>query len=497
MASNRNNNNNVRFNPNEQEASSSGIPRRMRPRNFNRMRTYNEQRVGERWSDIVDNDRRSNEAYERTRNVPNQQSSNNRKKRNPFKRKDDTEPSTSQSRPKDEVLYDGSNNGGKPLQRQNAVNMDYANFPLLIRTVYKSLQGIEGRLQRICPFPIFQHAMNEFLQARIMHYLMFELGTGMSSLERLQDPYTIIECKNRLIPKPIYEYICGIGTTISPNNDVVKINHPEVVIPQDPEGAVPSGHFGEPRITNQNSYMCYMCPWITRTFIEKSLENNRAREFNPYWSPFNAGFDGDLPEGYVINENLLGWWPVERYHVESQSKLADCRFSDNTEMSGKLCHSAEALDYTQAMLRELEGKFEMCLGDFEYKENLAIFPFKINYTSQSPISQRFSDILCDIESPFSFGASLSNKSNYFSYRRKRFDNTTIGPYFTVNGRYPANWKHHYNDNFNLIGEYIPLTHLILANRFQESVYREEASDGKLTVELTDWIGKHFLKSRFR
>uniref|UniRef100_A0A1B0BYT0 Uncharacterized protein n=1 Tax=Glossina palpalis gambiensis TaxID=67801 RepID=A0A1B0BYT0_9MUSC len=128
-------------------------------------------------------------------------------------------PSTTQTAPKDEPLYTGNNRGSKPVKKTLAQNMECAGFIPLVRQVYDRIAVEDQRIPRNLPFPIFQHAMCEFLVAFQLHQAKYVLK--VPGLQTMMDPLSAISAEEYNIPIPIFEYICGFSPTITPAGDKV------------------------------------------------------------------------------------------------------------------------------------------------------------------------------------------------------------------------------------------------------------------------------------
>lgn len=89
--------------------------------------------------------------------------------------------------------------------------------------------GLNHRLSRDIPYPGFLHSMNTLLQTTIIDSV-YEEGVrpvpGQDS--RAQD----ILLSDYVIPAPIYEYLSNISNVVTPGNQEVKVNIPEIIIHQ-------------------------------------------------------------------------------------------------------------------------------------------------------------------------------------------------------------------------------------------------------------------------
>lgn len=71
------------------------------------------------------------------------------------------------SKPVDEDLYSGDVLGATPARKTLCQNFEYAGLSSVMQATYDQTRALEPRLDQMCPFPVFQHAVVELVTARI------------------------------------------------------------------------------------------------------------------------------------------------------------------------------------------------------------------------------------------------------------------------------------------------------------------------------------------
>lgn len=106
--------------------------------------------------------------------------------------------------------------------------------------------------------------MVEFLVAYQIHQAKFILK--VPALQSAMDPLVAISASEYNIPVPIFDYICGIGPTITPVGDKVYWNLPHAAIHSmrrtTNNQELRPGTFGSITPENHNVYECYFSPFI-------------------------------------------------------------------------------------------------------------------------------------------------------------------------------------------------------------------------------------------
>lgn len=106
---------------------------------------------------------------------------------------------------------------------------------------------------------------------------------------RLEANATDIFPADSTVPAPVKEYIASLGTTVTPQADIVRINIPEIGLPSS-GGDAAAGTFGPKTAQTHNVYECYVSPFVTRRYIEETVAFNTVAQYAPDWVPLSAGF---------------------------------------------------------------------------------------------------------------------------------------------------------------------------------------------------------------
>jgi hypothetical protein len=125
-------------------------------------------------------------------------------------------PSTTETAPRDENLYDGDRLGSSPTSTQISHNFDYFMFGVLVEETWNNMVVEAPNMSRELPFAIFQHAMVEYLNAYLLRMHKFDNGDSLLDFVH-QDLLLAIDSGKYKIPIPIYEY-CKDGSQV--RNDV-------------------------------------------------------------------------------------------------------------------------------------------------------------------------------------------------------------------------------------------------------------------------------------
>lgn len=394
---------------------------------------------------------------------------------------------TKETPPKDEQLYIGNGRGSKPVKKTLGQNFDCAGFIPLVRQVYDRICMEDQRIPRSLPFPIFQHAMTEFLVAYQLHYGKYVLK--IPSLQTLMDPLAAISAEELNIPVPIYEYICGFSPTVTPTGDKVFWNLPPAAIPRASttlhNRTVRPGSFGEVNAERHNAYECYVSPFITSEYIRVSCDgNNRSGP----WEPFPQGW---FPANGVPNENLLGYRPREQHHPDAIRKMLECSFDESNAITGRMCHSACVMTTSSGVLGNVKD-LKICKADFKAKENSAAFIFKEFDDGIEAPETILWDTPSTLKSPFLFSASASNRANFMAYKRKRSEDTP-GTCYLVNDDVPEGWNATRNHNFDCLSVYALQTGFRDRASLRDSYHEEEEGVGTTTQDVFIWLDATMIK----
>lgn len=111
------------------------------------------------------------------------------------------------------------------------------------------------------PFPGFLHSMNTILQTTIIDSVFDEGRRPLPNQDaRAQDCLT----SEYVVPGPIYEYCSNNSTAMTPGNQEVKVNMPEITLPQPSnekgEDIITSGTYGPVNADTHNVYETNLCP---------------------------------------------------------------------------------------------------------------------------------------------------------------------------------------------------------------------------------------------
>lgn len=188
--------------PVQDQKKKRALPRR----DYHRMNRYNEAKIEEAdpngWAERSVSSMALEESKPKWRqNRPQQQqkpvNSRPANRNNVFSR------STVADKPVDEDLYPGGIEGARPNRKTLTQNFDYASFASVVKATHDQTKIVEPRLDQMCPFPVFQHAMVEILTARLLAIQRDELRHP--DLVNLQDPLDAIRAQDLLAPSQPHE----------------------------------------------------------------------------------------------------------------------------------------------------------------------------------------------------------------------------------------------------------------------------------------------------
>lgn len=122
------------------------------------------------------------------------------------------------------------------------------------------------------PYPGFLHNMNVLLQTAVIDSVYED---GQRKVPGVSTQAQDILPPSYVIPEPINEYLSQTSTVTTPGNQEVKVNLPDIMIPQSNyvdefDSEIPSGTFGPADAESHNVYECQMCPYTTMRFVELS-----------------------------------------------------------------------------------------------------------------------------------------------------------------------------------------------------------------------------------
>lgn len=151
------------------------------------------------------------------------------------------------------LWQDGPYSGTHPVRCIYSENVDFPTFPLLCERMYSHLEAENPRVRREMPFATFQHVMTSILNAVIIDHVQTVNAEDRYSNEA--SPLNLMP-DTTYTPAPIMEYFQSISNTIMPQDDLFKINIPEIAVPNGRTSAVgdipkhPAGGFGPCTTTN-------------------------------------------------------------------------------------------------------------------------------------------------------------------------------------------------------------------------------------------------------
>lgn len=265
-----------------------------------------------------------------------------------------------------------------------------------------------------------------------------------------------ISAAGLIIPQPVFEYISSIGNSVIPGGERITWTLPTAAVPQGPiqieDGEyVESGSFGQPTAANHNVYETYCSPLVSSSYIRASAEGQGANA-DTYWEPFCPEW---IPEEQRVNENLLGWWQIEKVHQQAKQELANCNdvYNDNSIL-GRISYSAYVMNHTNDVMNGMKDRYAMKNCVFSLKKNSFSFVNKV-YIGEMSSAFRLTDEYCDLFSPYSFGVDNANKSAFFGLKRQRTEDAP-GCCITVDGDQPEGWTDTRNTNWQCVAPCIEI-----------------------------------------
>lgn len=376
---------------------------------------------------------------------------------------------------RDEPLYDLVA-GSRPVRNIYSQNLDFSGFPLLCEVVYRELKQTNPRIKREMPFCAFLHAMTSCINA-----WLFRTVTDLNCEDRYadeRDAMSLIPLE-MLIPQPIAEYLAMINTVVTPSGDTIRVNIPDQALPQHGIDALPPGSFGHVTAETHNAYECYVSPLVTRNYLVASREGVRAYQPLP---------DGSFPAGSVPNGNLLGFYPPEALTPEGRAALGTYDFPESDDMAGRL-------QVVPALLQEVSNTLSRCSRDFKI--------VKFHDTQRRPVQTGLifskavavaghantavlSKTVSNVHGPYAFGNTTATQAVLFALKRER-NNHGRGLCYTLdNNAAPAGWTATMNNNFNMVGEFSPLTG-VDGPQFRADSHQAFPPDGDKENFIADWL----------
>jgi len=390
---------------------------------------------------------------------------------------------------RDEPLWaEGPYTGTQPIQRIYSQNLDFSTFPLLCERVYADLEAENPRLRREVPFCAFQHVQTSVLNAVLIDHIRTVNAEDRYADE--ESPLNLIP-DDLVTPGPIAEFMKLVANTTTPQGDLVKVNIPEIGIPQGSVNDIPSGSFGMVGEADHNKYECYVSPYVTSRLVEETIRQNDERRFTP-WNPLPQGA---YPEGCVPNTNLLGYRLVERLNPEGMQAIANIVFPNSDDMSGRLRWSPELVGRVSAHLKKLDTRYKMHVGKPVHGTNSAAVGWTevqvagVNNLQHN--TNRISTINGPVRSSIALGSSQCNIVGIAGLKRKRTALARGLCYTRANGNAPEGWNAHINDNFTMVGEFTPLIGSDLP-ALRIARHENASPSGDRGLVISTWTRRNFL-----
>lgn len=423
------------------------------------------------------------------------------------------QPSTVETPPSDDVLYDGHGSGSKPVHLQGCHNLDQASFSVVLQESYAQFIGIDQSMSRVVPFCMWQHAFVELLWATVLSRVKFE--NSDARLSRETDPFTLGNFAEMWVPATIADYIRSYCSTSTPAGESIALNIPDATFPRGPvvgdaEAEPPileiaAGSFGVCDHLTHNAYETAFSPYVTRRLIERTREVDamappvggnanapaRVQYVGRYgaWNPLPAGF---FPALATPTENLLGYRFPEKIRSDTLNELVRCTFQDDDSVLGRLAHCPYAVGSVSAFVHRNRGiKSSMA-------KDVAAVPMQATYlvtnvheqVGVDPIYRRVGMVL----SPYAFGASLSNKASYCAYKRQR-SNISPGVCFTIAGDTPPGWLETRDYNYEMVEPFSPYSYYVDRPNLRQLDHSEPYPHNSANLIYRQWANRHCLVER--
>lgn len=106
----------------------------------------------------------------------------------------------------------------------------------------------------------------------------------------------------------------------------LKLNLPQLAIPQGPIDDVPSGTFGPINATTHNVYEAYICPLVTANRVIASQQNNSSYQPLPQQL---------IPANLTPTRNLLRFGPIDAQNQGVQQRLQGVVFPNDATIEGR------------------------------------------------------------------------------------------------------------------------------------------------------------------
>lgn len=169
-------------------------------------------------------------------------------------------------------------------------------FPSLKR--HEKLRAIDPRSLERMPLSLFPHVCCNHLNLQVAEIARQNGQNVLNARTNLRDALPDYQC----LPLPIVDYITHISNVLTPSGVEVKLNLPQIAIPQGPINNVASGTFGPVNALIHNVYEAYISQLVISNRVIASQQNN------PDYAPLPAEL---IPANLIPNRNLLGFEPID------------------------------------------------------------------------------------------------------------------------------------------------------------------------------------------
>ncbi|KAG8274918.1 hypothetical protein J6590_097457 [Homalodisca vitripennis] len=231
-----------------------------------------------------------------------------------------------------------------------------SDAPFYDMTPFTAGVALNQELTRDMSFPGFFHCMNNILQTAVAD-AVFDDGQrpipGQDS--RAQD----ILPPEYVVPGPIYEYCSNISTISTPGSHEIKVNLPDIMIPQpsyidDDDVEIPAGTFGAPNAETHNVYEQQVCPYTTMRYVQIAAQPGPPPDQLENWPLPNAL----MPQRGTTTRDFLGYLPIPAPHQEGKEALRVGIFEEGDNIAGRIRYNAALFTKVNTELMRLEDKFK-------------------------------------------------------------------------------------------------------------------------------------------
>lgn len=310
--------------------------------------------------------------------------------------------------PIDEPLYDlGPHSSSIPVQENYSQNFEFSGFIDQVERSYETMRGIDPRLDRRLPFSMFQHSMCTILNCYLMDLAQGngerKMGTG-----KCQDLLPEDLC----IPDNLYHYLANIGNTTTVNGEEIKINIPDIAVPQPQVDDIPAGSFGVLTPENHNVYECYISPLVTMNRVLNSRRPQGAAEVPPLPAMM-------IPAGALPTENLLGYGPPDILQMEARQRIEGFEFPEGDSDAARLRVCPELMARVNTVLFEMKSRYKMRdigrsspgLRNYITPKNIPGYIQYVRVSENTPDTVRLSKKQNQIRGPAAFGSATAGQVN--------------------------------------------------------------------------------------